>query len=108
MEIEKEVLQSLVENNDAALNHVTKYYNLTKDIPLIASRSEEEYLEFLELLIQDRISEDFQAKEKKIFDYSPKRLDYSISDALYKVYGDDAMPYLTKEYIESNKTRYHL
>ena len=107
MKIEKEVLEELAQNYNTTINHVSRFYNMTKDIPVVLGKSEDEYLEFLELLIQDRTSE-VLVNEIRKGGYDPKTLDYSISDALYRVYGDDALDYLSDEYKEVNSTRYHM
>lgn len=98
----RERLNSISEEYGMALNIVSKYYHLLKDIPITASYGDDLLFDALETLVQDRMSESFlsnEFKEGRKAYHEHKPLDYSISYALYEVYGEEAMPYLDEEFI---------
>ena len=106
MEVSDEKLKTIAEEYGTTMSHIIRYYNLLRHYPCVINNDEELFYECLQTLIQDRISETFQSQEKDFFD--TKSLDYSISDALYRVYQDEAIPYLDAKYVELNDLRYHI
>ncbi len=105
MMIDREKLLELESEYEIGFSEILKYYTALKSIPCVERGSEENFSDCLETLIQDRISNSFKKEqmlnnrfdEKNIM-FTQKSLEYSISDALYRIYDEDAIPYLTEEY----------
>lgn len=105
MEIDKEKLKELAEEYEFSLNYISKLANLLMTYDCVKEGADDQFYECLELLIQDRLSAG--TVKQSIYD-DPKSLDYSLSDALYRVYDEKAIPNLSIDYIEINKSRYKL
>lgn len=105
MMIDEEKLLELENEYEMSFSEIMKYYTSLKSIPCVERGSEESFMDCLETLIQDRVSDSFKKEqmlnsglnENYVMD-AQKSLEYSISDALYRVYEDEAIPYLTEEY----------
>ena len=112
MEIELNVLEELANEYEIPLEKVKLYYNMLLEIPCVMSYDVDMLYECLVNIIQDVKTSEFVEEEKEkmgaFVGKEAKTLNYSISDALYRTYGDEAIPYLSEEYIEENKTRYSL
>ena len=102
MEIDDERLEELANECDTSLAHVKRLYNLIKDIPCVFMKDDETFLRCLQTLISDRISQTFIQSQSRDYD-KRKDLRYSISDALYRYYEDDAIPYLSETYIQMHE-----
>jgi hypothetical protein len=81
-----------------------KYYTMLISIPCVQEKGEDRCFECLETLIQDRISSDFLQEQYEQNGYTGeyKSFEYSLSDALYRIYEEDALPYLSNEYKEQH------
>lgn len=109
MKIDSEKLLELEEEYEIGFTELMNYYIALKDIPCVQKGDENSLLDCLHLLIQDRISNEFNQEEMKKrgdnqenLDYENKPLEYSVSDALYRIYEDEAIPYLTEQYKEEH------
>jgi hypothetical protein len=101
MMIDKEELLELEREYGISFSQIMKYYTILKDIPCVANGSEENFRECLEIVIQDRVSNSFIVGQKEFKDdvmRVNKSLDYSISYALYYIYDEEAIPYLSEEF----------
>ena len=104
MEIDREKILQLDSEYEIGFSTIMKYYTTLISIPCVQKEGEDKCFECLETLIQDRISSDFMQKEYEKNGYSGeyKSFDYSLSDALYRIYEEEAIPYLSTEYIEEH------
>ncbi len=100
VELTDEQLCEIAETEDFSLKKTKEYYKRIKDIPCVQAKDDESLYDCLTILIQDRISYSFITTNKGCIER--KSLKSSICDALYRVYDEDATPYLTDEYLEEN------
>ncbi len=112
MMLDEEKLLELKNEYEISFSNLLKYYTALKSIPCVERGSEELFADCLETLIQDRVSNSFKREQMlnsgynvKEISYASKRLDYSISDALYRIYDEEAIPYLTEQYKRERKIK---
>ena len=101
--IDKKKLLQLEKDYEIGFSEIVKYYTLLMNIPCVQRGGEDRCLECLETLIQDRVSVDFKQKETAQFGVIDeyKSFDYSMSDALYRIYEEESLPFLCEEYKEA-------
>lgn len=100
MEIDKDRLLELESEYEISFSTIMRYYTLLMSIPCVKERDEEQLYLCLETLIQDRVTTEFKQEEMNRNGETGvyKSLEYSVSDALYRIYEDEAIPYLCDEY----------
>ena len=86
MNTNNDYLSVIAEESCISLNKVNKYYDSIKDIPCINQDDKMHSLNCLCLLISLMKNKNNQS------------FNYILSDALYKTYREDALPYITDEY----------
>jgi len=108
--MEEERLEQIAEEYDISISRVKSYYEILKKYPVVESYNEELLFECLEEVVQDMSTNEFIIEDTDKFTHEDKikPLKYSISDALYRTYGDDAVPYLDETYIKENSHRHGL
>ena len=84
------------------LNKIKLYLSVLEVCPCVIKGTEEQKMECLETLVSDRSSEELIEEMTRKEEYKPKSFEYSLSDALYRIYQEKAMPYLSREYLEVN------
>lgn len=108
-----EIFNELKEDYNVTLDFIKDIYDLLKEKPFI-SEEDDRIFECLEMIVQDeseknnRLDTIKELGENHITMASPKSLQYSINDALYRVYGEEIIDYLDKEYIKENQYRYSI
>ena len=111
MDIELELQEMSVEYG-ISLPRIQKYYDMISRMPFVKDYGEDLLLECVENIVQDMTTNDFKSEEArkvgKVNERKPKNLNYSISDSLFRTYGEVALPYLDPEYVEHNEDRYSL
>lgn len=107
MEIDLEVLKELSEEYGISLNAIKSYCNRLMGYDFVKDNDESLFYECLERIVQDACTNEF-IKEKSDSEDDQKKIEYSISDALYNVYGDDVLSYLDEDYINENQQKYGL
>lgn len=108
MELEREELEFLASEYESKIETVMKYYEILKEVPCVINHERELFLECLETLIQERKSEKMLGETKSQTSEKYQTLEFSVSDSLFRVYGDDAVPYLSEEYRIVNSARFEL
>lgn len=107
MELELSILQEIAEEYEFPISNILEYYEAIKDYHCVIAMDEQYLIDCLNLIVQDRASmsyiisqydpsSDLSFEEYKQEKY--KSLEYSISDGLYRIYEEKAIPYLSKEY----------
>ena len=106
MEIDKNKLLQLGDDYEVSFSLVMHYYTLLMDIPCVQRGGEDRFLECLETLIQSRITAEFKDEEQETIKNGYDEymsFEYSLSDALYRIYEDEALDYLCDEYKEQHE-----
>ena len=98
VELTEEQLLEIAYTEDFDLKKVKEYYNSIKNIPCVQARDDESLYDCLTLIIQERVSYSFITENKGSI--NRKSVKESICEALTRVYEDEAMPYLTDEYLK--------
>ena len=109
--MELELLKQLSEEYDISIDRVKSYYASIINLPFVEDYGEDMLMECLEKIVQDVKTNEFakqQFKDTHVPSTKFKPLQYSISDALYTTYGDEAIPYLSKDYVIENENRYKM
>lgn len=107
MELELSVLQEIAEEYEFPISNILEYYETIKDYHCVLTMDEQYLIDCLNLIVQDRVSmsyiisqydptRDGSFEKYKLENY--KSLEYSISDGLYRIYEEKAIPYLSEEY----------
>ena len=99
MRIEQEKLLELESEYQVSFSTIMYYYTVLLETPCVQRNGDELLVDCLETLIQSRISAEFKQKQyENQGEYMS--FEYSLSDALYRVYDEEAIPYLCEEYKE--------
>lgn len=101
-----EILKELSEEYGIPVERIKSYYNKLQEYPFVENSDEDLVKECLERIVQDVSTNEFLKENNQ--NQRQKQLKYSISDALYNVYGDEAINYLDEDYIEKNQKRHNL
>lgn len=105
MELELEDIREIAYEYQFPKVIILKYYELIKDYPCVVKSNKQNLIDCLYLIVQDRVSMNyivslydgtFPIDEFKREKY--KSLKYSISDALYRIYDEEAIPDLCDKY----------
>lgn len=107
MELELSILQEIATENDFPISTVIEYYEMIRNYHCVITMDEQYLIDCLYFIVQDRVSmsyiisqynptRDGSFENYKLENY--KSLEYSISDGLYRIYEEKAIPYLSEEY----------
>lgn len=94
MDISDNILNYIAEESNISPDIVRRYYSYLNKIPCVDKKDRHNFLNCLYLLIQNR--KNGETQEFHI------PFEYSLSDALYKVYKDEAIDYLYPTYMIYN------
>ena len=109
MELTKEMIMEYNEQYGISPERITSYYQRIMKYPIVAEGDFSLALSCLEYILQDEASKDFNDELRKMQGVPAsnyKNLDYVVSDALYRAYGESSIPYLDPQYLEINHNRY--
>ena len=95
--VDEEKLLELESQYEIGFSELMQYYTMLLQIPCVQEEGDEKLYYCLEALAQSRITNEIKEREHGGMEYMS--LEYSISDALYKTYGERAIPYLCEEYL---------
>ena len=100
MILDREDLLKLETEYGVGFSTVIKCYTSLISVPCVECEGKNKLFSCLELLIQSGINNNFKQKEMEQSEESndSKSFEYSLSDALYRIYEDDSLPYLCDEY----------
>lgn len=105
MDIELRELQEIAYEYDFPISDIVDYYETIKNYPCVLAKDEQSLIDCLYLIVQDRVSNSYiisrwdgNGSFQEYIKYNCKPLSYSISDALYRVYEDYAIPNLSEQY----------
>ena len=113
MPISDELLNLYAKEYGITYSTVKRLYEILKNIPCVFTKDEEAFQSCLETLISDRASY-LSARniyQKKFegdtgFKTHVNTLAQSLDYALYTVYGEEAIPYVSKEFLRENGIPY--
>lgn len=112
MNLEKDQLETLAKEYDFDLNELMEYYDEISKIPCVVNGDDELLLRCLETIVSGLKTNDQEIEFQKLqpgnrendkpFIDTDKLVskEYIISDALYRTYDDEAIPFLSDEYAE--------
>ena len=107
MDISIDELREISYEYDFPLYKIVKYYHMIKNCPCVLERDEQSLIDCLYLIVQDRTSiyyiiAQYNPKVDGTFEQFKKEkyksLEYSISDALYRIYDEAAIDNLSEQY----------
>ena len=106
--MDNERIEELLNDYNVSKETINTYYKLLSKYDFV-NLDDESFYDCLELIISDisdknNISD--KRKEDKNYNSHGKSSSYIVADALYRVYGDEAVKYLDENYFELNKSRY--
>lgn len=87
MKISEYAINLIAEETNVSKRHVQKYYDILNEIPCVCNGGRIQLLNCLYILINLKKNN----KENESFDYL-------LSDALYKIYKEDSLPFLSSYY----------
>jgi hypothetical protein len=99
----QEIYASLAEEygfDISVVNHCVEtlsFYDFARD------GEEEQFLTCLEMVLQSLCTMEFMTEHKH--KYAETNIKHIFFDALYRVYGELAIPYMDQEYLELNESR---
>lgn len=107
MDISVDELREIAYEYDFPISDIMEYYERIRNYPCVLNRDEQSLIDCLYLIVQDRVSisyiisqynpivdGDFEQFKKEKY----KSLEYSISDALYRIYDEAAINNLSEQY----------
>ena len=94
MEISNNILSLIAEETNVSLYHVQRYYDILNGIPCVYDGNKYQLLNCLYLLINLR--------KENMCPINASEFYYLLSDALYKTYKEESIPYLSIFYIDVN------
>jgi hypothetical protein len=102
MKIDKDKILELESDYGISFSEIVRYYVTLLQFPCVNSNSEEKLYDCLETLVQDRSSTQI-AEDSGFPDADDqKSFEQSVSDALKRVYEEEAIPYLNSYYSQDD------
>ena len=99
-------LQEIAYEYDFPIGNIVDYYERIKNYPFVLARDEQSLIDCLYLIVQDRVSNSFIISQydgsypfKDYLHDNYKSVEDSINDALYRIYDEEAIPYLSEKYL---------
>ena len=101
MVLDEILLRELAFEYDVPFNVVIEFYGKVKDVPCVFTQDEDSLRNCLALILQDILSNTFIKNSKNGSGKGrpkPKSEEEILCGALYEIYGDEAVPYLTDDF----------
>lgn len=104
MEKFKEKIEELSQDYDIPEEHISSYLNTLLEYPFIAAGAEESLLYCLELVVAERYTQKLLSETGKR-DLLYRSLNETFSDMILRVYGDEAIYYLNRDFLSNRNIR---
>ncbi len=93
--VDEEVINELSQTYGIGASTIKKYCETLLTYPIVRSEDDSFLHECLEILVSDRANQSFSDDSKN--DYL-----YTVEKCLYRIYGDDCIPYLSDNFKSKN------
>ena len=102
------IYEEFANNYGISLENVYYYADMIRMFDFAGDGEHDLFIDCLDTLLQGICSRNDLVEYHRTEKYTPIKYDsiiYLLSDALYRTYGDIALPYLDEEYLDLNSSR---